>query len=236
MFLNTFLNYNDLKQRFFAHKALVKTKHGTKIDSTASTSYYPINCKGHEQICKVFLLDSNDSFRNAKIVEQLGEEHISKSTFFTKDIKTRQTIARTLTKIPLELKEDYESLLNDKSYITIENALFNLWRNFPEDRAKYFNLTKHISGFNNKNVRLLWLALHLVSPEMEDKKIRSYYNELTNYTSPKYSFEVRQNAFQYLHQIQACNDVCKENLKQATTHHNWRFKQFAQDLLNKQSQ
>jgi aminopeptidase N len=227
------LHYNDLKKRFFAHKAIVKTKNGIKIDSTASRSYYPINCEGHEQICKVFLLDSNDSFRNAKIVEQLSEEHISKSTFFTKDIKTRQAIAQTLTDIPSELKTDYESLLNDKSYITIEIALFNLWRNFPEDRAKYLNQTKTIIGFNDKNVRILWLTLALITEDYEPDNKSKYFKELTGYTSAQYGFEVRQNAFQYLHQIQACNDNCKDNLKQATSHHNWRFKQFAKSLLEK---
>lgn len=150
----------------------------------------------------------------------------------SKDIKVRQALAQLMTKIPLGFKVEYESLLNDKSYITIETALFNLWQNFPLERQKYLDKTKDIQGFSDKNVRMLWLTLHLVSPDFEDKKIRKYYQELTDYTSPKYGFEVRQNAFQYLTQIQACNDVCKENLKQATKHHNWRFSKFAKELLN----
>ncbi|WP_298553854.1 M1 family metallopeptidase [uncultured Algibacter sp.] len=147
------------------------------------------------------------------------------------DLKVRQAIAQNLTKIPSELKSEYESLLNDKSYITIEAALFNLWKNFPQDRQKYLDKTKNIQGFSDKNVRTLWLALNLVSPDFEDKNIRNIYKELTDYTSPKYGFEIRQNAFQYLNQIQACNDGCKENLKQATKHHNWRFSKFAKELI-----
>ncbi len=156
--------------------------------------------------------------------------------FDSKDIKVRQSIAQNLTKIPSELKADYESLLNDKSYITIETALFNLWSNFPEDRKKYLDQTKDVIGFNDKNVRILWLTLALITEDYEAENKKAYFDELTSYTSPKYGFEVRQNAFQYLSQIQACGEVCKENLKQATNHHNWRFKKFAKALLKQVEQ
>ena len=161
----------------------------------------------------------------------LVHDSIIRKALNSKDIKIRQAVAQNLYKIPLELKIEYESLLDDKSYITIEVALFNLWKNFPQERQKYFDKTKNIQGFSNKNIRMLWLALNIISPDFEDKKIREYYQELTNYTSPEYGFEVRQNAFQYLNQIQACGEVCKGNLEQATKHHNWRFSKFAKELL-----
>ncbi|MGA1227365.1 MAG: M1 family metallopeptidase [Tamlana sp.] len=165
------------------------------------------------------------------LISLVKDKSIYKKGFGSKDIKVRQAIAQTLTEIPLELKADYETLLDDKSYVTIEAALFNLWKNFPQERQKYFDKTKNIQGFNNKNVRMLWLALNLVSADFEDKNIRNYCQELTNCTSPKFSFEIRQKAFQYLTQIQACKDVCRENLKQATTHHSWQFSKFAKELL-----
>jgi aminopeptidase N len=40
--------------------------------------------------------------------------------------------AGTLPSIPAEFREEYETLLNDKSYQTQEIALYNLWNNFPE--------------------------------------------------------------------------------------------------------
>lgn len=152
--------------------------------------------------------------------------------FKSNDIEIRKAIAQNLTDIPLELKTDYESLLKDKSYITIEAALFNLWRNFHDDREKYLNQTKGIVGFNDKNIRMLWLILALITEDYEPESKKQYFNELIHYTSTQYGFEVRQNAFQYLNQIQACNDTCKDNLKQATGHHNWRFKKFAKSLLD----
>lgn len=151
--------------------------------------------------------------------------------FDSKDIKVRQAIAKSLSKIPLELKADYESLLDDKSYITTEIALFNLWNNFPDEQNKYLNKIKGIVGFNDKNVRTLWLTLALISDDFEPENNERYFNELLDYTSSKYGFEVRMNAFSYLAWIQSCGEVCQDNLKQATKHHNWRFSKFAKDLL-----
>ena len=156
---------------------------------------------------------------------------INNEMFRIEDIKFRQAIAQNLSEIPSELKTEYESLLDDESYITIETALFNLWKNFPQERHKYLNKTKGIQGFHDKNVRILWLTLALITEDFEVENKNSYFDELTDYTSPKYGFELRQNAFQYLNQIQACNEKCKENLEQATNHHNWRFSKFAKELL-----
>ena len=215
-------NFKDLEPYFFANKI--------QSNSGGKHAYYPLDCSGYEEICKVFLLENTDSFRNARIIAQLGN-HISKSTFFTTDIKARQAIAKTLTEIPETLKSDYETLLSDGSYLTQEIALFNLWRNFPRDRDKYLIATKHCVGFNTKNIRLLWLTLALLTESYEPEHKAKYFAELVNYTSPNYSFEVRQGAFQYLNNIRACNDTCKTNLQQATTHHNWQFKNFAKSVL-----
>jgi aminopeptidase N len=52
----------------------------------------------------------------------------------TNGITSRQGVAGTLPSIPEEFREEYETLLNDKSYQTQEIALYNLWNNFPEYR------------------------------------------------------------------------------------------------------
>ncbi len=191
--------------------------------------YLMVDCEMKTSKCKDYLSSWISDEAKSKVISQNRE--LVKSESFKNSIKVRQSIAQYLNEIPLKMKEDYESLLNDKSYITIETALFNLWRNFPKDRTKYLNQTKDIIGFNNKNMRTLWLTLALITEDYEPENKREYFEELTDYTSPKYGFEVRQNTFQYLNQINACNDDCKANLKQATTHHNWRFKKFAKSLL-----
>ncbi len=191
--------------------------------------YLKIDYEGKE-LKSDFSLDSNISDKSKSKIIELVPEKISKSTF-NNSLKVRQTIAKSLKKIPLELKEDYELLLNDKSYITIEMALFNLWNNFLVDRSKYLNKTKGIIGFNDKNIRTLWLTLALITDDFEPENKKLYFEELNDYTSPKYDYSVRMNAFQYLLWINACADECKENLKQATTHHNWQFSKYAKEML-----
>src|SRR5690606_20264874 len=150
---------------------------------------------------------------------------------FTNSIKVRQAIAENLQTIPSELKANYESLLNDKSYITIEIALYNLWINFPEDRAKYLQATKDIYGLSDLNVRQLWLVLHLNTIEFQPDKKEVIYQELVGYTSDNYGFEVQQKTFEYLKLIDGFDETALKNLLQASSHHNWRFQQFSKKLL-----
>jgi len=74
------------------------------------------------------------------------------------------------------------------------------------------------------------LTLALVTDGFETENQAKYFEELTNYTHSENHFEVRMNAFQYLKLIKACNDVCKENLEQATKSPVWLFSKFAKDL------
>ncbi|TBN06662.1 M1 family peptidase [Hyunsoonleella flava] len=224
-FVNTWLksselNYDEMEEFFYL----------TSIDYKG---YFQLDCKNDLENCYKYVSNNDNTFLQAEVIKTLGDNVSKELLDNSKDLKLRQAIAQSLSNTPLELKEDYESLLNDESYITIETALFNLWKSFPEDRSKYLNKTKNIIGFNDKNVRMLWLTLALITEDYEPQNKPEYFQELTGYTSDTFGFEVRQNAFQYLHQIQACNDTCKENLKKATTHHNWRFKKFANSLLDK---
>jgi len=192
--------------------------------------YLQVDCSNKDRCQEVFTSAANQYIR-IKAVEQLASK-LPVDAFNTRDFKVRQAIAKNVTKISSALKSDYETLLKDKSYQTIETALYNLWVNFPEDRAKYLDQTENIIGFSDKNVRLLWLTLNLATPEYNPKSKKLIYKELLQYTSETYNFEIRLNAFRYLNSLKACNDECIENLKQAANHHNWRLKKYAKSILN----
>jgi aminopeptidase N len=153
-------------------------------------------------------------------------------TIKNEEIKVRQLLAEKFQKIPEELKTDYESLLKDKSYQTIEIVLLSLWLNFPENRKQYLDETKNVIGFNDKNIRTLWLALALNTKGFEKTKYKGFYDELVEYTNPAYHFEVRKNAFQYLNKLRLVNSMVLQNLQQATKHHNWRFRSYCKKLFN----
>jgi len=188
-----------------------------------------VDCEALNSRCDYYLTSTISDEAKAKIISQVPDRITTE--VFKSSIKVRQAIAENLTDIPLSLKKDYESLLQDKSYKTIESALYNLWLNFPEDRSKYLNQTKSIVGFSDYNVRILWLVLNLNTPEYQTDKKEEIYNELVIYTSPKYNADVRMNAFHFLEVMNSCNEVCKENLLKATAHHNWRMSKFAKRML-----
>ncbi|WP_229797173.1 M1 family metallopeptidase [Arenibacter certesii] len=171
----------------------------------------------------------------AKIIstyyELLTEEFI-KAAIETGDVTIRQAIAIAAVQIPMGLKEEFESLLEDKSYLTLEHILYKLWIYFPEDRANYLKRTKNIFGFSDKNIRILWLTLALVTKDYETQKSRSYYEELSGYTDASYPFDVRQNAFGMLQEVIGFSDKNLLDLIEAAQHHSWQFKQFSRRLID----
>ena len=147
-------------------------------------------------------------------------------------LKVRQAIILSQNKIPDELQTDIEGLLKDKSYTTLEAALYRLWTDFPQNRSKYLNETDGIMGFPNKNIRLLWLTLALVSPEYNPDSKALYFDELSGYTGSEHHFETRLIAFQYLKSIGGFTDTVLKNLVESCSHHVWHFKKSAREILS----
>ena len=150
----------------------------------------------------------------------------------TDEIRVRQATLLTMEKVPKELQNAVESLVKEESYVTVECALYKLWSAFPEKRGDYLDATNQIMGFPNKNIRLLWLTLALVTPEYRPDSKPAYFEELNGYTNSQYHFETRLLAFEYLKNIGGFNDEALKNLVDACNHHVWHFKKSARDLLN----
>ncbi|GAA3606112.1 M1 family metallopeptidase [Flavivirga amylovorans] len=191
--------------------------------------YLMVDCTGYTSKCSGYLLSGISDEAKAKVVSQIPNRLQKKD--FNNAVKVRQAIAKNLPKVPETLKKEYETLLDDASYLTIEAALFGLWNSFPKDQNTYLKKTKNIQGFNDKNIRTLWLTLALITDDFEPENDALFFNELLDYTSSKYGFEIRMNAFSYLMWISSCGETCQENLKQATKHHNWQFSKFAKEML-----
>ncbi|MDL2144431.1 M1 family metallopeptidase [Flavobacterium tructae] len=182
-------------------------------------------------------LDS-DIYSSVKeaIVNQLeNEKYESKKALLlqalkTNDLQVRQAVAASLTKIPEDFRVEYESLLDDKSYQTQEVALYWLWRNFPEHRARYMDKSKNWVGFNDYNLRTLWLSLALSTPNYaNDSEV--LISELIAFSSAKYEATTRQNALEKLIAFKIINDAVLTNLVSATTHHMWQFSKFGRDTI-----
>ncbi|GAB4165354.1 MAG: M1 family metallopeptidase [Winogradskyella sp.] len=225
--LNTFVNVWIKKKDFPVDAALGLLQE----QSTFINEYLMVDCEAKTSKCKDYLKYYVSDEAKVKVISQVPEL-VTKDTF-KQGLKVRQAISQYVRQVPKELKEEYETLLDDKSYITIENALYNLWTSFPEERAKYLSKTRNIVGFNDKNVRLLWIALNLSTPFYQADNKQGLFEELVNYTDERYNADLRMNAFNYLKLMNACNDICKSNLEKAKSHHNWRMVKFAKDMSEK---
>ncbi|WP_262420332.1 M1 family metallopeptidase [Flagellimonas meishanensis] len=215
-------------------KSFLRTKNSS-IDT-----YFTIKEKidGHPQTVETVLDGewdnlSSDLLKHRLILDfgdKLPEQFLQR-VFMEEGLKVRQAAAMTLKKIPVALRPNVEQLLNDPSYVTIESVLYRLWTDFPLHRNVYLEKTDGIIGLPNKNVRLLWLTLALITPDYDIEKKSTYFEELSAYTSPQYHFEVRLLAFQYLGNIGAFNDDTLKNLIEACGHHVWHFKKSCRKIL-----
>ncbi len=182
----------------------------------------------------------SDAYHTVKeaIINQLksetftGKKELLQVAMATNNIQVRQAVAASLSKIPEEFRINYESLLDDKSYQTQEIALYYLWNNFPENRAEYLEKSKNWIGFNDYNLKTLWLSLALSTDSYAaDKTV--LIAQLIGYSSTSYEATTRQNALEKLIAFKLVNDEVLKNLVNATTHHMWQFSKFGRDTIRK---
>ncbi|GAA4319283.1 M1 family metallopeptidase [Pontixanthobacter gangjinensis] len=164
-------------------------------------------------------------------LESENAKKLYRKAFETNNVFVRQAIALSMQKIPQGLQKEFESLLEDESYLSIEAALYKLWEQYPDKRIEYLEKTRDIVGFFNKNVRMLWLILSLVTPEFEPELNQQYYAELAGYTETWRPFQIRENAFSYLFQLGAFNEASLQSLIKGTQHHTYSFRNYCRQLL-----
>jgi hypothetical protein len=159
------------------------------------------------------------------------KKQLIKLALATNEINVRQAIANTTPKVSLEFKSDFESLLNDNSYITKEISLSTFWAQFPEDQKRILDNSKEWIGFNDKNLRILWLTLALGTKEyqMEDKA--KFYDELLNYCNTEFETSIRQNAMENLLFINDKDKNVLPNLVNSITSFRWQFSKFGKDKI-----
>ena len=149
----------------------------------------------------------------------------------SKNIQLRQAVAETTIDFDDDCKTKFESLLDDGSYITKEIILNVLWNRYPENQSSYLEKSKNWIGFNDKNLRILWLNLALRTKDfmVQDKSI--LYDELLNYSSAKFEIETRQNAIKTLLFLDKNDQNVLPNLVNGLTNHRWQMVKFSKDNI-----
>lgn len=184
-----------------------------------------------------------NDYLGQEAVYQLAETDLRESiglykqAFASKNTLIRQAIATSVEQIQEPLVYQFESFLKDDSYITREQAFLKLWLYYREKNnlQKQHELLMAMDGqfgFSDGNIRGLWLTLSLATQDYKGNEADARYNELVSYTGPEFPFQLRENAFQYLVQIQSFDGTSLKNLVEACTHHSWRFRESTRTLLN----
>lgn len=161
------------------------------------------------------------------------KENFIRLAMQNKDTRLRQAVARTVTVFPEDFIPEYKTFLYDDSYITREIAINVLCRNFPDRQDEFLDAGKDWVGFNDKNLRILWLTLAYKAKGYHDTEKESFYEELQSYAAPGYESTVRLNALANLLYLGKQDPVVLQNLVNATLHHKWQFVKFGKDNIRK---
>ncbi len=180
--------------------------------------YFPI----YMEILKQIKTDLND------------ETHLQMlARLFKKDLKTRQQIAIELDSIPISLKDQYKSLLDDASYFTKQSTLWHYWIQFPAERNEILDKTRNIQGGNDKAFRMVWLSLALLTGTYKPFNNQEFINELIGYSAPRYNMQIRLKSIDMIIQMRLVNAEFIDNLIDAAFHFNWRLHKPARENLKK---
>jgi aminopeptidase N len=216
-----FLKQNEFIQDYMKLAAFRETRLTLKEELIDQSLDFPVNeYLGQEA---VYQLNGGEPELSIPLYEKALE---------TNNLYVRQAVATSLSVVPKALKKEYESLLKDDSYTTIENAFLHLWMSFPEDRHKYLDALEGVDGFQDKNVKLLWLTLHLATPDYYPKQKSKIFQELSKHTQPGFPYQIRRHAFGYLYQIDTFTPNNYKDLMQGVFHPVWQFQKFCRELLD----
>ena len=206
-------------KEYFEISALLETPLTLKVKELEKALTFPNDFLGQEAIHQ---LESEPLLLSIPLY---------KKAFNSNNLYVRQAIALTLNKVPLELKPEYETLLNDRSYVTQELAMGNLWVSFPDEKFKYLDLMNNVHGFQDKNIRQFWLFLALLTENYEPSKRPEFIKELKQYTSPIYGHSIREIALEYIGYLNYWDQTTLLNLLDASQHHYWRFQKSSRAIL-----
>ncbi len=171
------------------------------------------------------------SATRSEIVSQLSQDNSTEARAIIRraikdtTLEVRNAALNAYRYIPQDLEADMTQYLIDSSYNTTLTALDKLCESFPQNKAKYLEVTKNEVGLSKK-VRIKWLE---IKAGMGDK---AALKELDDYTSISYEFGTRQTALGALQRLNHLDDESIANMIDAYLSTNNRLAGVAYGTLN----
>ncbi|MBC8173244.1 MAG: M1 family metallopeptidase, partial [Chitinophagales bacterium] len=135
-----------------------------RYDAIVALRLLPADTK-IDGLLEVYKKEKHFGIRAEIIAQLIGDENstavrdLIRSAIYDPDAEIRKAVLVHTTSIPKKLQKDYETLLQDFSYVNMELALRLLCNSNPGKKNKYLATTKNIAGMN-KNVRITWLEIN----------------------------------------------------------------------------
>lgn len=214
------LKKNEMIQQYFAIAELKDVPFNKKKNKLElvlnSNAFYSIKQEIIEQLQKIPFANKKDLLETA---------------MNQNNIHVRQTIAATMVDFPDEFAANYKTFLDDESFVTQEIVLNVLWNRYPLEQAELLEKTRNWIGFNDYNLRILWLnlALRSTSYVLQDKTI--LYDELLQYSTTKFQSETRQNAINTLLFLDKNDQNVLPNLVSGLNSHRWQMVKCSKDKI-----
>ncbi len=168
-----------------------------------------------------------------EIINQLANDNspesrnIIRKAFKDAAVEVRSAAVNAYRFIPQDLEPDFAMMLKDSSYNIITTSLDKLCESFPQNRAKYLDVTKDEIGLSKK-VRIKNLEIRAVT-NSEFAALK----ELVDYTSISYEFGTRTAAMDALNRLYYMDDELAANLIDALLSTNNRLAGSANGTLTK---
>ncbi|MFN5317444.1 MAG: M1 family metallopeptidase [Bacteroidia bacterium] len=135
------------------------------------------------------LSGDRDKSSRTLIAEALSDKHFALR-------QTAISVLDTLTKNELKAAK---VLLNDSSYVTVNEALKKLIASDPSNTQSYLDATQNTMGDNSRNVRFTWLRAAIKSGKI------AYEKELVDLCSVSFDFNTRKAAFAMVKELNIAN-------------------------------
>ncbi len=167
----------------------------------------------------------------SEILQQLAADHspetveLFRQALLDKDANVRKSALLLVNPVPDLLQSTVEEMLYDSSYLNVEYALEALCTSFPKSLDYYLELARDMEGWRGKNIRMMWLSLAIKNGKME------FLSELINYSSPKYEFETRMNAFNLMAKLKYSDAETLKYAEAASKHWNNKLSGAAKEYL-----
>lgn len=205
-----------------------------RYDAVAALSDYSVE-KKLEFLKKRFEAEKFYAIR-AEIARQLANRNDIKD-WYSKvvsdpkpEVKNAFMAADTLVADHISV---YAALLNDSSYVVVENALdkiMNCKQIASDQKNKYLESLRTVSGQNN-NVHAKWLEYAIVNGFGGPAGKAELVSELVMLCGPDYEFRTRNNASAAIKRIRLCNEAVINHLIDACLSYNSRLKGPSADVL-----